>query len=219
VVEFLAERIRVGAYRPGERLPVEVEVQAALGVSRMVVREAISRLRAIGMVETRQGSGSFVCEPRSTGGFELDPAATIADVGAMLELRMSLETEAAALAAQRRSDADLVRMRRALDDMETALALGGDRAGPDEAFHLAIAGATDNRFFEQAYRESRVVTVAGRLVELGAAALAAARTSPRDALREHRSIFDAIRSGDGESARAAMRLHLVATRERVCGSS
>ena len=108
VMNDLAARIRGGQYKPGDKLPTEPEVMAQQGVSRTVVREAMSRLQAAGLVETRHGVGTFVLQPTSTPpALDLTTAVTIRDVLAMLELRISLETEAAGLAAMRRNDAQL----------------------------------------------------------------------------------------------------------------
>ncbi len=217
VVDEIARRIRDGIHLPGAKLPPETDLQAALGVSRMVVREAISRLSALGLVVTRQGAGTFVRDAAARAGFDLTPADSVPDLAAMIELRMSLETEAAALAAQRRTDADLAEMAAAIAAMDRALCEGGDVVEPDVRFHLAVAGATANPFFVGAYREARVATVAEVLSEHDPRVVVEGHTAPFEALREHRGVHAAILAGDADSARAAMRLHLVATRQRICG--
>lgn len=217
VVDQISRGIREGVHRPGSKLPPESDLQVALGVSRMVVREAISRLAALGLVVTRQGAGTFVRDADSPAAFDLAPADSVRDLEAMLELRMSLETEAASLAAQRRDDADLVAMVAAIRSMEEALATGGDVVGPDVAFHLAIARATGNPFFVGAYREARLATAAEMIGDDRSPIAIPGRVSPGEAVREHRGIAAAIEARDADSARAAMRLHLVATRERISG--
>ncbi|HEY4803218.1 MAG TPA: GntR family transcriptional regulator, partial [Paraburkholderia sp.] len=116
VVNFISEQIASRALKPGDKLPTESNLMTQLGVSRTVVREAISRLQAMSVIETRHGIGSFVLEPRREP-LDLDvvPASTLNDVLAVLELRISLETESAGLAAQRASERDLTGMRAALD--------------------------------------------------------------------------------------------------------
>ena len=101
VVESLAASIREGAIQPGDKLPTESEIMGRFDVSRTVVREAISRLQANRLVETRHGVGTFALAPQSSGNFQIADVdfATVADVIALLELRISLETEAAGLAA------------------------------------------------------------------------------------------------------------------------
>ena len=95
------------------------------GVSRTVVREALSRLQAAGLVETRHGIGTFVLDTPSASGFRIDPATivTLRDILAILELRISLEVESAGMAAQRRSDAQLKAIREALDAINESACL------------------------------------------------------------------------------------------------
>src|SRR3954469_14509166 len=109
VVEQLAERIRSGRVPIGEKLPTEAAIMGEFGVSRTVVREALSRLQASGLVETRHGIGTFSLGAGEAPGFRITPEAmsTLQDVIAVLELRIGIETEAAAIAAQRRTEANL----------------------------------------------------------------------------------------------------------------
>ena len=149
LVDDLSLKIRDGALRPGDKLPTESEIMQAFGVSRTVVREALSKLQAGGLVETHHGVGTFVLQPRPGGVFRLDPGdiATSVDVLAVLELRISLETESAGLAAARRTEEHLLAMRQALDDFERNVAVAGDTVAPDFRFHLQIAQATGNPYF------------------------------------------------------------------------
>ena len=217
VVEGLAGQVREGKLRPGDKLPTEAEIMRTWGVSRTVVREALSRLQAAGLVETRHGVGTFVLSPQATGVLRIDPAeiATAVDVMAVLELRISLETECAALAAQRHTAPQLEQMRVALNELEEASANGGNTVEPDVRFHLLVATATGNRYF------------ADIMSHLGATLIPRSRiNSPRIAMtdlpeylrrvnREHEAIYEAIARRDGEAARAAMRLHLTNSRERL----
>jgi GntR family transcriptional repressor for pyruvate dehydrogenase complex len=136
LVEDLGEKIRSQSLRPGDKLPTESAIMQAYGVSRTVVREALSKLQAGGLVETLHGVGTFVLQPRPGGVFRLDPGeiAASVDVLAVLELRISLETESAGLAASRRTDEQLVAMRQALDDFENNVTVAGDTVGPTSAF-------------------------------------------------------------------------------------
>ena len=216
LVDDLGMKIRDGALRPGDKLPTESEIMRAFGVSRTVVREALSKLQAAGLVETHHGVGTFVLQPRAGGMFRLDASdiATSVDVLAVLELRISLETESAGLAATRRTEAQLAVMRQALDDFERNVASGGDTVAPDFRFHLQIAEATGNPYF------------ADIMGHLGTTIIPRTRISAisnhdRRGLylsrvnREHEEIYAAIARGDAESARAAMRIHLTNSRERL----
>jgi DNA-binding FadR family transcriptional regulator len=216
LVESFGDGIRDGRLAPGAKLPTESELMAAFGVSRTVVREALSRLQAAGMIETRHGIGSFVVGAGDGASFRIAPEqmATLRDVIAMLELRIGVESEAAGLAAQRRSDANLSRMRAALDAIAAALEAGDDAVAPDFQFHLEIARATGNHHFSDL------------LASLGSTIIPRARldgAGPPDTERlaylrrvnaEHESIYDAIAARDADAARAAMRTHLVNSRER-----
>ena len=216
VVDSLGDRIREGRLVAGDKLPTESALMGEFGVSRTVVREAISKLQASGLVETRHGIGTFVVGVGEGAAFHIAPEqfATLRDVIAVLELRIGVETEAAALAALRRTDDNLARMRFALDAFAAATNAGLDAVGPDFQFHLEVARATQNEHF------SELITTLGQMIIPrsrldGADALAEER---RDYLRrvngEHESIFDAIAGQDAEAARAAMRTHLANSRER-----
>jgi len=104
VIARLANDIRSGRLEPGARLPTEQALSSALGVSRTVVREAVAALRADGLVVTRRGSGAYVADP-TAGPFRIaaPKAAALADVLQVMELRLAVEVEAAALAAERAS--------------------------------------------------------------------------------------------------------------------
>lgn len=216
VVGNLTESIQQGQLKPGDKLPTESEIMATLGVSRTVVREALSRLQASGLVETRHGIGTFVLNrPIETHSpFRIDPSAmvTAMDVLAMLEFRVSLEAEAASLAATRRSDDQLRAMRRALDDMKRNAAEGSDAVGSDFEFHLSIARATGNRYFTD------IMGHLGTMV-IPRSRLQVSQPEREQYLErvnfEHESIFDAIERRDPEAAKAAMRMHLTNSRERL----
>ena len=216
VVEALSDRIRNGRLAPGTKLPTEAEVMGEFGVSRTVVREALSKLQAAGLVETRHGVGTFVVGPGDGSAFRIEPQqlATLRDVIAVLELRIGIETEAAGLAAQRRSEANLAAMRRAIADFAAAVEEGRDAVAADFQLHTEIARATQNEHF------------AGLMATLGARIIPRARLDPAEAIdplrqaylrrvnAEHESIVDAIAAQDVEAARAAMRTHLANSRER-----
>ena len=216
LVQALGDRVRDGRLPQGSKLPTEAAIMAEFGVSRTVVREAISRLQAAGTVQTRHGIGTFVVGLGEGGAFHIgqQQKQTLRDVIAVLELRIGIETEGAALAAQRRTLPQLTAMRQALDAFKTAVAEGRDAVGADFQFHLEIARATQNEHF---------VELMGTL---GAGIIPRARLEPgeppspeRQAYlervnAEHESILDAIAAADAEAARAAMRTHLANSKER-----
>lgn len=216
LVDSLGDRIRAGQLQAGDKLPTEAAIMGEFDVSRTVVREAISKMQAAGLVETRHGIGTFVLGPGDGPSFKITPEqfSTLQDVIAVLELRIGLETEAAGLAAQRRTDANLAALRRALDTVIAAVEAGQDSVAADFQFHLEIARATQNSHFVDlmATLGAQIIPRA-RLepsVDMGAERLAYMRRVNA----EHESILDAITSQDAESARAAMRTHLSNSRER-----
>lgn len=216
LVDDFGARIRDAVLRPGDKLPTESEIMQAFGVSRTVVREALSKLQAAGLVETHHGVGTFVLQQRASGVFRLDAGdiATSVDVLAVLELRISLETESAGLAAARRTDEQLRAMRQALDDFESNVAVAGDTVAPDFRFHLQIAQSTGNPYFADIMSHLGTTIIprtrinAIRNLDRGGTYLSRVN-------REHEEIYAAIARRDAESARAAMRIHLTNSRERL----
>ena len=216
LVEDLSEKIRSQLLRPGDKLPTESAIMQSFGVSRTVVREALSKLQAAGLVETHHGIGTFVLQPRAGSVFRLDAGdiATSVDVLAVLELRISLETESAGLAASRRTEEQLQVMRQALDDFERNVAVAGDTVAPDFRFHLQIAQSTGNPYFADIMSHLGTTIIPRTRIN-------AIRTLDRNGVylsrvnREHEEIYAAIARRDPESARAAMRIHLTNSRERL----
>lgn len=216
VMDALTAKIRDGEYKPGDKLPTEPEVMAAHGVSRTVVREAVSRLQAAGLVETRHGVGTFVLEPPPASPvLDMGTVLTIRDVMAMLELRISLETEAAALAAQRRSEDHLAAMRRAVEAFDHKVSTGERSVNEDFQFHLQIALATGNKYFEDFYRHLGTTTIPRTRLDTPQLAEEPGKGYLDRANREHQYILDAIVRQDAEGARAGMRMHLTNSRERL----
>ncbi|MQR01908.1 FadR/GntR family transcriptional regulator [Glaciimonas soli] len=223
VVSDLSESIRNGNIKAGEKLPTESELMRLQGVSRTVIREAISHLQAGGLVETRHGIGTFVLDTSAqnrignTDSLEIDPATivTMQDILAILELRISLEAEAASLAAIRRTSEQLKQMQLALHAFEQSAATQGDTVAADVQFHLQIAQATGNRYFVDILHHLGT-TIIPR-TRINSAKLA--HDDPSAYLdrvhHEHEDIYNAILRQDPESARAAMRTHLSNSRERL----
>ena len=217
VVAYISERITDCTLNPGDKLPTESEIMRILGVSRTVVREAISHMQAAALVETRHGIGTFVLEPAPSRTLGIDPntVITMRDVLDILELRISLETEAAGLAASRRSDAQLQQLRAALDSFQSSARNGAETVAPDVQFHLLIAQSSGNRYFHDIL--SHLGTNIIPRARLNSAKLAQDEPAAymERVIHEHEDIFNAIARKDPESARAAMRTHLSNSRERL----
>lgn len=214
IVADLTQRILLGQIVPGEKLPSESAIVREYGVSRTVVREAISKLQASGLVETRHGVGTFALERDERQGIHLK-SDTAASVRGILELRLGLETQAAALAAKRRTEEQLLQMRQALDDYQRSLANNDSSVEPDLRFHRLIAQATGNTYFTDI------------ISQLGRSAIPRTRINADErgdtdlmklgqmAVLEHEAILKAIRRQDPDAARAAMLLHLSNSMERM----
>lgn len=220
VMNDLCDKIRHGLYRPGDKLPTEPVLMAEQGVSRTVVREAMSRLQAAGFVETRHGIGTFVLELPQTlpadHPLDLTTVVTIRDVLEMLELRISLETEAAGLAALRRNDQHLALMQNAVDTIQGNISMNEGSVEADFQFHLQIALATGNKYFEDFYRYLGTSTIPRTRLNIAQLALEpAVENYLNQTNQEHQYILDAIARRDPEMARASMRMHLSNSIERL----
>jgi GntR family transcriptional regulator, transcriptional repressor for pyruvate dehydrogenase complex len=216
VIGRLKKEIGAGRLAPGTRLPTEQELMAALRVSRTVVREAVAALRADGLITTRQGSGAYVAADVSRVPFRIDPEglSSIEDVLEVMELRLAIEVEAAARAAQRITPRSLASIERVLDAIEAAFANGEGAINEDFAFHLAIAKASGNARFAE------LLEFLGRHV-IPRQSIRVAMSPPEEQRRylariqsEHRRIYEALRRGDPGEARKAMREHLTRSLKR-----
>ncbi len=209
----LIEFIESGNLGADGRLPSESEFVERLGLSRASVREALARLRAEGRATSRRGAGTYATPNRPPELVRLSSIATIRDLIDWHEFRVALESEVAGLAAERRSDEDLARLRHA----QAALMekLKRERAGrEDAAFHRAISAAAKNPKLEDAvaaltnhiFEWNRFTHDRG-ILTLG---------ERREIINvEHGEIVAAIADGEPERARAAMRRHLLNGRARL----
>lgn len=213
IYDHIFDRIASGEYAKGERLPTETELADLFKVSRTVVREALARLRDDGLLQSRQGAGSFILVSAEQAIRRFAPVMSIGDIQRCYEFRMFVEEAACGLAALRRTEAelsDLLAHLRATENISD-VAQGVDT---DLDFHLAIAAASHNRFFVDTLVSMRShMTVGMELTRK------LSLTRPRDALQlmyaEHQVIYDAIAASDVSAASAAMRRHLEAARKRV----
>ena len=209
VVERIAASIRSGQLEPGARLPTEQALMSAMGVSRTVVREAVAALRADGLVTTRQGSGAFVADAtRIPFRINSQGLGSIEDVLEVMELRLAIEVEAAALAAERITPARLAPIRQALRDIDAALRKGEGAVNEDFAFHRAIAVASGNA------KIAELLEFLGHHI-IPRQSIRTSLTTPAEQRRyltriqeEHARIFNAIRNADSAEARRSTRAHL-----------
>jgi GntR family transcriptional regulator, transcriptional repressor for pyruvate dehydrogenase complex len=210
VADQLEALILQGKVKVGEKLPTESRLCDSFGVSRTVIREAITHLKSLGLVETRRGVGTTVLRSNPV---EARPAerinpTTVEDILHVLELRLALEPAAAELAALRYETEDRHRIEATHAAFIRACAEKSQARVEDFAFHHAIARASHNPIFEQFYEQlspSGIPRAKLLSIEINTAA------SERYLLRvqeEHAYILEAILSRDGEAAKETMFQHL-----------
>ena len=216
VVERIIASIEKGVLKVGDKLPTESAIMNEYGVSRTVVREALSHLQAGRWVQTRHGIGTFVIERAQHGlGINGDSIVTVIDVLAMLELRISMEAEAAWLAASRRTDAQVAALGQALAAMQQSMRQGRTSVDADRQFHLLIAQATGNPYFVEILSQLGNTIIPRARLNMPQLAHDDPSAYLERVNREHEDIYNAILRRDPEAARAAMRTHLSNSRERL----
>jgi GntR family transcriptional regulator, transcriptional repressor for pyruvate dehydrogenase complex len=216
VVESMTDRIQSGRYKRGDQLPTEKDMIEEFGVSRTVVREAIANMKASGLVSTRQGKGAFVID-EGVRSFRIseENLTVVEEVLEALELRIAIESEAAALAARRRTPEEMRRIAEAAEAMDRAITAGESTVDLDIAFHRAIAQATGNRHFLGLFNYLGEVLVPRARVPTHQYDATTLQEYLRRISGEHHQIVAAIAAGDSDAARAALRMHLGGSRDRL----
>jgi GntR family transcriptional repressor for pyruvate dehydrogenase complex len=209
------ERIASGALNVGDRLPSELEICRQFGVSRAVVREALLRLRADGLITAHQGLGSFVSHQPAPRIRTLSGAQDIAAYLRCQEVRVCVEGDAARLAALRRSTAQMERIEAAHARFTASLEAGRtDDQRDDLAFHSSIAQACGNALYAQILDSVHESVTGFMRLTLGLTRTGS-RQRARQVLDEHAAVVAAIREKDAERARIAMQYHLTQARQRL----
>jgi GntR family transcriptional repressor for pyruvate dehydrogenase complex len=208
VARRLMAEIRSGRLAPQDKLPTEAILVKQFGVSRTVVREAVSQLKSLGMVDSRQGSGMYVRHQASFEPLSFDARHTASRdaVVQITEVRRAIEAEAARLAAERRTLKDLKQIRKALSAIELAVKEGRDGVEEDVAFHHCIAQAANNPFLlqtlnylSQYLREGTRITRANEARRVDFA---------QQVLIEHSALVEAIERSDPRAAINAATTHM-----------
>jgi GntR family transcriptional regulator, transcriptional repressor for pyruvate dehydrogenase complex len=215
VAQQLQKLIEKGSFAETGKLPTEAVLAQEFGVSRTVIREAVSRLKNEGMVEPRQGSGVFIVERAGIRPLRIDYAQA-AEPGAVVQilaLRRAIEAEVAFEAALRRSDEQLAAIDAALARIDEAVRAGKDGVAEDVAFHREIANATGNPYFLKTLTFLNQYLEAGTIVTRGNEALR--EDFMRQVREEHAAIVDAIRARDAAAARNAALTHLINAARRL----
>ena len=212
VARRLLDFLLSGHVRVGDRIPSERQLAAQLGVGRSAVRDALRPLLLLGVVEARQGDGTYLRQQESSllpqaveWGLLLGEHTTID----LIEARAFIEVALAELAAHRRSDEDLARLEELLQQMAKAGVSGAEFNEADLAFHLALAQASGNTVLFGTIASIRT------LLRVWITRVTAAAPNTQRSFEEHVPIFEAIRAGDPVAAAAAMRAHMELARTRL----
>jgi GntR family transcriptional repressor for pyruvate dehydrogenase complex len=212
VAEHILTQIKSGELVPGQKLPSVVDLATVFGVGRSTIREAVSALKAMGWLDVRHGGGTYVqavlpsATPSSTPGNLFEGAESIREI---LDVRKILERGTATLAAQHRTDVQLLRLRQILADMEHSMVNGDIAAGEraDVEFHVGIAVASGN---------SLLIELMGSLTQRMTETIRKTRelwfyeqkATAERLLDEHKSIYDAIAERDSLKASSLIEAHL-----------
>ena len=192
------------ALAPGEKLPNEMELSAALGVSRATLREAIRTLTAQGVLEVRRGKGTFVSaaveEVDDFGFSSLERVR--GQLRDLFELRSIFEPRAAALACRRATEEELADILARGEAVERCIRAGEDRTQADRAFHAAIVRGAHNEFLV------RLLPLIDQAVSAALTAGEHQKQLAEDTCRDHALLMEFFRKRDGEGAGYAMAIHM-----------
>lgn len=205
----IRELIYRGKLKPGDRILAERELARAMQVSRSTIRDAIQRLVTMGLVVQKQGRGTFVTAVDSkeeTTIFKMMQQTQDATIDDLLEVRLGLECNAAALAARRADGEDIKAMEHSLEEMKKEIDSGRLGTAADTSFHMSIAYAAKNpiqilimrNFYDYLFHGIRTsledLYMDGENID--------------SILKQHIGVIDAIKARDGEEARRAMNIHI-----------
>lgn len=219
VSQKLSRMILEGDLTAGEQLPTEQSLAESFGVARTVVREAVSRLKHDGLVDSRQGVGAFVAEPSARSAFRISPACfeKRQKLLEILQLRTGITSEAAGLAAHHRSHADVSFMEQSYGEMESALSKGDKGTEKhllaERSFYQRVAEASGNQYIQEflSMLDTRIDQ------ELRSVAIKNARVTEwsSEVLAEHMAVLEAIRRQDENAASQAVRYHYTLAAQRL----
>ncbi len=208
VFEQLKELIFRGKLRPGQKLQPEREMAQSMDVSRTTIRNALSRLITMGLVEHMQGKGTFVSvpDPKKSNPFALVMKTQDTTTYDLLEVRMGLECVAAALAAERADAKDINAMRQSIKEMENKVQMGRLGTNADTSFHMAIAYATKNPLHIQVMKNFYDYLTHG--IKEGLRSLYENPENIQRILNQHKSILTAIINRHPDKAHTSMQEHI-----------
>lgn len=205
VSDRLVDDIAARRLKPGDPIPAERQLAETLAVGRSSIREALRMLESRGLIASA-GNGSFIV---AEYGNPLNASLALlmemgdGDLRQLFEVRKLLEVEMAGMAAERRSDEDVERMRGAIEAMDEGLASAERYIAGDLEFHQAVVAATGNRIARSMMHAIRDVMRRALL------SIYQIPGSPERSMEEHRQILEAVVAGTPEEARTRMREHLL----------
>lgn len=216
LVESLRAKIFEGNLKPGTKLPSAKEIEEQAGVSRSVVREAVSALKAEGLVVSRQGVGVFVTSNVSKQKFEIEDEefSSIEDALQILELRMAVEIEMAYMAAKNRTKKQMQTIWKCLEAFDKQVASGNDAVKEDLDFHLSVANASGNPYFARFIKYIGEGVIPAREIITNFEKSFDSEGYLHIIQKEHQKIAQAIEQQNCEAAQEAVRDHLGNSRER-----
>jgi GntR family transcriptional repressor for pyruvate dehydrogenase complex len=208
VFDQLRELIFRGEFKAGEKILTERELAEAFGVSRTSVRDAINKLVVMGLLDQKQGQGTFVRSPESQ---EKSLLATMvesqgASISDLLEVRMGLECNAAAMAASRAVEKDFQFMEKSIEEMQKEVKSGRLGSEADASFHMAIAYATNNPL--QVFIMKNFYDFLFTGIKVNLEGLYKVPGNIDTILEQHTLIYQAIRKGNPGAAHRAMKQHI-----------
>ena len=213
IAEFLISEIKKGSFSPGEYLPSEAILSNQFSVSRTVIREALSKLKHDGLLESSQGSKTRVTKTEVKRIFrveELEPF-NLEELGYLYELRTILESEASSLAAKRRKEKDINKLKVLIEKLNKAVEQGLDGTDDNVKFHKAVAKASQNPYISEFMN-----FLSGKIYDLVQSDRKHSKHVglPHDVQGEHINIFQAIKEGNASKARKATIIHLTNAAQR-----
>ncbi|AJE80090.1 MULTISPECIES: FadR/GntR family transcriptional regulator [Bacillus] len=215
VADALLEKIKAGELKPGEKLDSVQALSESFQVSRSAVREALSALKAMGLVDMKQGEGTYIREFEPSHVSQPLSSALLMkkeDVKQLLEVRKLLELGVAAMAAEKRTEDDLQKIRQALLEMK---GIDGDEELGEKAdfsFHMALAEASQNGLLKHLMNHVSALLLE-TMRETRKIWLFSKRTSVQRLYEEHERIYSAVAAKDADEAEAAMTAHLTNVEE------
>jgi GntR family transcriptional regulator, transcriptional repressor for pyruvate dehydrogenase complex len=212
VAEAIFEMIKTGALKPGDKLDSVQQLAENFKVGRAAIREALTALKAMGLIELKQGEGTYVREFDPTMlSFPISIAVLMKkeDIAHLLEVRKLLEVGAAGVAARKRTEKDLEAMKHALDQMRQGIGDGDEELGEkaDFSFHIAVATASQNPILVSLMNNVSEMMIE-TMRETRRIWLFSKQATSEQLLEEHIQIFEAIKEKNADAAQERMLQHL-----------